>query len=104
MARKPTAAERQLTADYLDYLESLEARATDAICGVWYNKRGAARHAAGLLSQWDMFRRPWAQVACYASEELTGFFQSYGRVSFTEYREQVREANREAYAAYLDAA
>lgn len=91
MARKPTAAEQQLTFDYLDYLEALESRATEDICGVWYNARGAARHAEGYLSQWDMFRRPWHHVARYASEELTEWFRMNGRMTFTDYRSQMRQ-------------
>ena len=101
MPRKPRTDELALTMDYLDYLESLEARATDAISGVWYNRLGASKHAAGELSQWDMFRRPWRHVARYASEELTLWFQIHGRLTFTEYREQLRQSRREEYLDYL---
>lgn len=91
MARKATAAEQQLTFAYLDYLESLMTRAEDEICGVWYNATGRAKHADGLLDQWDMFRRPWHHVARYASEELTEFFRMNGRLTFTDYRSQMRQ-------------
>ena len=101
MSRKPTAAEAQLTRDYFDYLESLESRATEDISGVWFNRLGAAKRADGQLSQWDMFRRPWGHVARYASEELTEWFTLNGRLTFTEYREQMRQARREEYLDYL---
>lgn len=91
MARKPRANEIALQMEYLDYLESLESRATDDISGVWYNATGRAKHAAGLLDQWDMFRRPWHHVARYASEELTEWFRMNGRITFTDYRSQRRE-------------
>lgn len=91
MARKPRANEIALQMEYLDYLESLESRATEDICGVWYNAAGAARRAAGLLDQWDMFRRPWHHVARYASEELTEWFRMNGRMTFTDYRSQMRQ-------------
>lgn len=102
MARKPTLAEVQMKMDFFDYLESLETRATEDIAGVWYNRLGAAKHAAGTLSQWDMFSRPWAHVARYASEELTLWFAMNGRMTFTEYREQIRQNNREEYQNWLD--
>lgn len=101
MARAPRANEVALRMEYLEYAESLEARATDDICGVWYNRLGAAKHAAGKLSQWDMFVRPWHHVARYASEELVQWFADHGRLSFTDYREQTRETMRDAYADYL---
>ena len=101
MPRKPRPGELALTLEYLDYLESLEARATDAISGVWYNRLGAARHADGQLTQWDMFRRSWGHVARYASEELTLWFQIHGRLTFTEYREQTRQSRRDEYLDYL---
>lgn len=102
MARLPRASEVLLKMEFFDYLESLETRATEDISGVWYSRLGAAKHAAGELSQWDMFRRPWAHVARYASEELILWFAHNGRLSFTEYREQIRQNNREEYQNYLD--
>lgn len=102
MARKPTASEQALTLEFFDYLESLMTRAENDICGVWYNRLGAAKHADGQLSQWDMFRRPWGHVARYASEELSTFFQYHGRLTFTEYREQIRQSRREEYLDYLE--
>ena len=102
MARKPTAAEQVTKFAYLDYLESLETRATEDICGVWYNTLGAAKHASGELSQWDMFSRPWHHVARYASEELTAWFAVNGRMTFTEFRQAERDfmwEQRESYAA-----
>ena len=102
MARKATAAESQLKRDYFDYLEAMESRALEATNGVWYNALGAARHAAGTLSQWDMFRRPMAHVERYMSEELLEFLSHESRLSFTEYREQTREFSREQYLDYLE--
>lgn len=104
MARKERASEVAIKMAFLDYLESLETRATDDICGVWYNALGAAKHAAGELSQWDMFRRPWCHVARYASEELTEWFARNGRMTFTEFREADREYLREQFDTYAESA
>lgn len=104
MARKARASEVATRNAYLDYLESLETRATDEICGVWYSRLGAAKHAAGELSQWDMFARPWHHVARYASEELTEWFARNGRMTFTEWREAEREYMREAFDSYAESA
>lgn len=101
MARKERASEIALKMEFFDYLESLETRATEDICGVWYNALGASKHASGELSQWDMFRRPWSHVARYASEELAAWFAMNGRMTFTEYREQTRENIREQWLDYL---
>jgi hypothetical protein len=102
MARKPRASEVETKMAFLDYLESLETRATDDICGVWYNRLGASKHAAGELSQWDMFSRPWCHVARYASEELVEWFARNGRMTFTEWRESEREYMREEFDAYAN--
>lgn len=102
MARKPSAAESQLKRDYFDYLEAMESRALEATNGVWYNRLGAAKHADGQLSQWDLFRCPMAHVERYMSEELLEFLSTESRLSFTEYREQIREFNREQYLDYLE--
>lgn len=104
MARKPSASEQATKYAYLDYLESLETRATDEICGVWYNALGAAKHAAGELCQWDMFARPWSHVARYASEELTVWFIHNSRMSFTEFRNAEREYMREQFDTYAESA
>ena len=104
MARKPRASEVATRNAFLDYLESLETRATDEICGVWYNALGASKHAAGELSQWGMFSRPWHHVARYASEELTDWFAHNGRMTFTEWREAEREYLREQFDTYANVA
>lgn len=104
MAREPRASEVGTKMAFFDYLESLEARATDDICGVWYNALGASKHAAGELCQWDMFRRPWHHVARYASEELVEWFARNGRMTFTAFREAEREYMREQFDMYADAA
>ena len=104
MARKPRASEVATRNAFLDYLESLETRATDDICGVWYNALGAAKHSAGELCQWDMFARPWHHVARYASEELTEWFARNGRMTFTQFREAEREFLREQFDTYANAA
>jgi hypothetical protein len=103
MARKPRAGEVATRNAFLDYLESLETRATDEICGVWYSRLGAAKHAAGYLTQWDMFSRPWSHVARYASEELTEWFARNGRMTYTEFRESEREYSREQFDMYANA-
>lgn len=102
MARKPRASEVALQHEYFDYLESVITRAEFELCGVWYNRLGAQKHADGLLGQWDMFRRPWHHVERYASEELVTYRMLRGWITFTEYREQRRQENRDSYAAYLD--
>jgi len=104
MARKPRASEVATRNAFLDYLESLETRATEDICGVWYNRLGASKHAAGELCQWDMFSRPWHLVARYASEELTEWFARNGRMTFTEWRESEREYLREQFDMYAQSA
>ena len=104
MARKPRASEEVTKMAFLDYLESLETRATDEICGVWYNRLGASKHLAGELSQWDMFSRPWHLVARYASEELAEWFIRNGRMTFTEFREAEREYMREQFDMYAQSA
>lgn len=104
MARKARASEVATRNAFLDYLESLETRATDEICGVWYNALGASKHAAGELCQWDMFARPWCHVARYASEELTEWFTRNHRMTFTEWRESEREYLREQFDMYAESA
>lgn len=104
MARKPRASEVATKMAFLDYLESLETRATDEICGVWFNRLGAAKSAAGELSQWDMFRRPWSHVERYASEELLEWFTRNRRMTFTEWREAEREYLREQFDTYAQSA
>lgn len=103
MARKARASEVATRNAFLDYLESLETRATDEICGVWYNALGASKHAAGELSQWDMFARPWHHVARYASEELLEWFTRNRRMTFTEWRDSEREYMRDQFDMYADA-
>lgn len=102
MARKPSAAEKALRADYLDYVEAMEARAERDTNGVLWNRRGRAKRDAGLMRQWDLFTRSWAHMEPYASEELLTWYAIHGRMTFTEYRTQIRTDIREAREAYFD--
>ena len=102
MARKPRTSETQLRADYLDYAENMAANAETGTNGVLWSRRGTVRLDSGQIVAWELFSRPWAHVACYASEELRAWFEDHGRMSFTDYRDQVRGYNREAYADYLE--
>lgn len=100
MARKPRPHERALRADYLDYAENMAACAERDTNGVLWSRRGAAKRDAGLVRDWDLFRAEWAHVEPYMSEELREWFADNGRMTFTEYRSQIRAYQREAYADY----
>lgn len=102
MGRKLRPHEVALKSDYVDYAENMAAHAEVATNGVLWNRKGAAKRDAGRITAWELFTGSWSVVGAYASDELIEWFVWNGRMTFTEYRAQVREYNREAYANYLE--
>lgn len=92
MTRKPSHSEKMIRSDYSDYTDSLESRAETDCNGFLYSRKGKDAYANGKITQYDLFTRPWHYMKAYASEELIEFFRFHGRITFTDYRAQMRES------------
>lgn len=102
MSRKPRPHEVALKSDWLDYAQGLLNRAERETNGVLWSRRGAAKRDAGLIRDWDLVAAEWAHVEPYMSEELLSFFAEAGRMTFTQYRAQIRADRAEAYAEWRE--
>lgn len=94
--RQPSAREKMIRSDYLDYILYLEETAEFTCNGVFFNRAGQLAYDAGRIRGQDMFTRPWHQIRKYASEELIEFFDEFGRMSWTEYRAQFNNERAQA--------